>query len=143
MKHIINLVVGDASKDGHEQQESITITCNLSPSDLKSAYKKGAKILKVDIAEDVAIDYEDSKIKAKEWKKFSKAGMTLEKLFLEGYFGVSVNQSEANGDINIDYLSFANLWLFTASIGNPELEFSIENGNENTIHIGGYGLFLG
>lgn len=50
--------------------------------------------------------------------------------------------SDDSGDYAIDQALYVALWLAIAQIGEPTLEYSVENPDHvNTVNIGGYGLF--
>lgn len=141
--HMVNLVLGDWSGDGHSMTETVTIRSNLDKKALEAAYKKGAKKLGVDVEDDVASDYEDATISVEQWQKFADAGMTLEQLFDGAEYETkeaqeAIDDEEDNFGIWCD--AFSRLWLFTAKQGNPEFEYTIEKDDSPNINIGGYGL---
>ncbi len=68
METKFKVVIGDWSKDGHNQSEQYLFECNASIPDVKNAYKKAVKICKVSLHRDagdpdpILARYQDSKI---------------------------------------------------------------------------------
>jgi hypothetical protein len=142
--HMVNLVLGDWSQDGHNLTHTVTITSNLDKKALMSAYKKGVKKLDLDVQNEVAEEYEDGSLSIEQWKKLEAAGMTLEQLFAneKWEFDEAKEALENKEDsFGVSYESFSRIWLFTVKQGNPEFEYEIEEGESPNINIGGYGLF--
>lgn len=142
--HIITLSLGDWSDDGHGKTKTFNIKCNLSLKNLKKAYLVGAKKLKVDIVNDIAADYEDAKIDDEQFEIFQSAGFIVDK----SWFPYSLNEPDdfylpKNDDqtFGLCVEIFAQLYLFTCKIGDPNLQYELVKRNENIIDIGGYGLF--
>lgn len=125
-----DLVVGDDSDDGHGQTEIFKIFCNLSYVELWKAYKEGTKIV------GFAIDKffksaESNTIKVKHLQRLIELGLTE----------WDVGEEDGEADIEIYPENYAELWLFTAMLGNPVLQF--EHGPRALrLPIGGYGLFF-
>lgn len=129
IKHSINLVVGDASGDGHNIRETILVSSSLDKKRLEKAYEKGAKIACVDLQNDVCSEYEDSAI----------TNDVCEKLKL---VGIDVDHEEGD-EVEIDADFFAELYMRIAKLGDPELEYDFPSVNIAEIDIGGYGLLGG
>ncbi|HLG28272.1 MAG TPA: hypothetical protein VI423_10845 [Paenisporosarcina sp.] len=140
LKHMVNLVIGDWSADGHAQAETLTIRSNIDKKAIKKAYKVGSKKLKIDLVKNVAHNYGDNWIGKANWEKFATAGLTIQKLKT---FKHDRNQAKAylaKGEgfiLSAD--SFAKLYLFIVKQGNQQFEY--EKINNSNINIGGYGLF--
>jgi hypothetical protein len=62
MKHIINIVMGAPSNDGHGRTDFITIETNFSKEAIVKAYTQGTEILGVDFINSVCAEYEDCQI---------------------------------------------------------------------------------
>lgn len=125
MDNIITLTCGDWSADGHGRTSSDTIRTNLTQKEIVKAYEKGAKIIGVDLSEDLCTDYEDNAFPGKARQAYADHGMGF---------------SEYGGDSTcLDSYLFTKLYLFTAQVGNPEFKYEVVDSDEITI--GGYGLF--
>jgi hypothetical protein len=127
----IKLVIGDWSCDGHEKSDDYYIESNLSKKEIEKAYKKGTKLLGFDFSEEIAECYEDSTLPKDKWEKFKELGYT-------GGFD-SEDQADENG-VNIWLEEFLDLYLFIIQLGNPDFKYELVE-EEDTIHIGGYGLY--
>ena len=130
----ITLVIGDWSTDGHGRVERVHIVTNRTESGLRLAYKKGATIVGLDLTAEVAHEYEDSTLRVDALRKLVEAGYPITRL-----------DDEEGNEIFADseYLSpeeFAEIWLFIARKGDPDLEVEIVQEGPR-INIGGYGLF--
>lgn len=126
MDNIITLTCGDWSNDGHGRTSSGTIRANLCQNDIVKAYKKGAKIIGVDISSDLCKDYQDNAFPEKAKQKYASQGMDF---------------SEYDGEGGYLYPElFTKLYLFTVQVGNPEFKYEVVGDSEITI--GGYGLFF-
>jgi hypothetical protein len=129
--HNINLVVGDWSKDGHNQSESVTIRTNLKLQEVQAAYNKGVKKIGFDLLKNCCHDYEDNVIQPQ----------FVEKLKSSGY------KFDENDDLDdeegwfVDTDIWVELYLFFVKTGNPDFEHEIISDNES-IKLGGYGLFF-
>jgi len=120
-KYTINLVLGDISGDGHQQSHTKTILSNLDVHDFLNAYAKGSNLAGVDITE-LCKDYEDDIIPEEDVVKLKKAGLD---------FAISDG---------IWIQEFVAIYLFLVKLGNPSFTYE-ELDKENTIKIGGYGIF--
>ena len=125
MHHIIDLVVGDWSGDGHCQTATISIRSNLSKQELLYAYEKGQKISGIG---EICEEYEDTAV-SKE---------VLETLFSLGVpDDLFVIEEDDVAYISTDEYVF--IYLFIAGLGTPHFKYEfVEN---DRINIGGYGLF--
>lgn len=126
-KHLVSLVVGDWSYDGHNQTESFTIKSNLTGRQIEKAYAEGAKRLGVDLKKQVACEYEDPKI---------------HKDVLQKFFEEEIPEEFADHDGDTYYLdpqSYAELYLLTVMVGDPKFEYEVAS--VASIGVGGYGLF--
>jgi len=136
LPHMINLVMGDWSGDGHSQTATVTIISNIDKKALEKAHKAGAKKTDVNFEDDVAADYEDNTISKDDVDKLSKFGFKIE----------DYSEDEDPGDDDDDprYClwtdGYALAWLFVAQIGNPDFKFEVIEDDSPNINIGGYGL---
>lgn len=133
MKNKIKLVVGDYSRDGHEKSTDVYISCNLTAKEIEKAYKKGVKVVGLDVRENVASEYQDSYVLKEHYEKLKKAGYTEE---LEPYD----NDAETSTKFYINDDSFAEMFMFVAKVGNPDLEYELVE-DSDSVNVGGYGLF--
>jgi hypothetical protein len=136
LKHTINLIVGDWSHDGHNMTDTVTIHSNLNVKELEAAYKKGAKKIGVDPTKEIAEEYEDNKISKEAYDKLVTHGFDVKDL-------IDVPDPDESEDSYDLYSSeaFSEIWLFVAKTGNPDFEYEMLEESDNSINIGGYGLF--
>lgn len=135
MNHIISLVVGDWSGDGHDKKDTINIRSNLDKKAMEKAYKAGTKKVGFDLCADVCSDYEDRNLDSEKWEKLKELGYQDEELEDEA-------DKYNNGDISLWVDSFTDIYLFIVKLGNEKFEFEYLAAKEDpTIKIGGYGLF--
>lgn len=140
LPHSINLVVGDWSHDGHGLTKTITISSNLTTKEVESAYKKASKKIDIDLYENVCHRYQDYILLLKDWEKLSNAGMTLDLFQDENYEAEKAANDKMRG-FCICPKDFAAIYCFMVKLGNPKFEYIIVPENNNTIYVGGYGLF--
>jgi hypothetical protein len=133
LTHVVNLVIGDPSHDGHNQSDTITILSNLPRKAVENAYKNGAKKIGINIVEDLAEGYEEDTISKEQLEKFTSKGFKIE--LLEG----DRQMLEDDGVVSLYAELWADLYLFTAKTGDPE--FMYEKTDDNNIDIGGYGIY--
>lgn len=152
LPHLVDLVLGDWSNDGHGLTETITVRCNLTPQQLEDAYNAGVEQLGLDVEDDVARDYEDPFLYFDQWEKLAAKGMTLERLFaheLKGEYASYLfddateflKEPVDDEGFQIDEQAYVELWLFTASLGDPSLKWEVTEDDSPHVRIGGYGLF--
>jgi hypothetical protein len=154
---IIELVVGDWSRDGHNQSESFTFNTNMPASEVAKAYKKGCEIVGFDLSKDIASDYEENRIGWDNLQTLRSFGLPEGSLDDE----TTPEQSKKQNEMwqNTSYLknspnatrdwsgaclspeTFCNIYLFIAKLGNPELEYKPALTYSDKLTIGGYGLF--
>lgn len=133
----IRLVVGDWSGDGHSMTEDMWVLSNRDDAALRAAYNRGTQVVGVDLTGNVCQEYEDP------WMPQA----VFDRLVTAGYRPPWADDPEANGidpepeGICMEPEWFAELWLFIASKGDPDLSARIVTG-ETSINIGGYGLFV-
>src|SRR5574338_1441101 len=136
MSHVITLILGDWSGDGHDKRETINIKSNLDKDAIMKAYEAGTQKLGFDFCAEVAEEYEDNKLSEEKWKKLLEMG------YQDGS-GLEEEAKEYNdGEISLWTDSFADIYLFIVKLGNEEFKFEYLTGAQNPqIKIGGYGLF--
>lgn len=145
---LIDFIMGDWSRDGHNQSESVVCECNLSVKEITQAYKKGVKTIGFDLVSDVAEAYEDNRLS---WEH-------LQKLRIAGFKGELDNEMspEEADDENKNNLykyytyqtgaalnteTFLKIYMFFVKVGNPNFEYKLAVRDTDNIKIGGYGLF--
>ncbi len=133
LPHMINLVVGDWSHDGHSMTEQATIKCNLEKKDLEKAYEKGSKKVGFDLTEEVCADYEDMSMPAEIVEKLKAAG-------IDALEYAEKDEDEEDLSFAYNWEAFVELWLRIARLGNPELKYEMSSSESPNINIGGYGL---
>lgn len=126
----IKFSIGDHSGDGHYKKTIINIKSNVPKAKIEKAYMDGAKKIKLDLVNDVAVEYEDSSISEESIKKLEKVGFDVAKLYDKYYKGYH---------LNVD--SYFEIYKFIVNMGDKKIQLNeIE---EETIYLGGYGLFYG
>ncbi len=130
--HIITLIVGDWSHDGHEETDSFVYESSLSQKELEAAYTAGSKILGFDLSADVCKDYEDSNISRKHVDMLTAHGIEC-----EGY----EEYHPGNDSVLLEPELFADLYLQICKLGSPTFVYNPVPSNVTCINIGGYGLF--
>lgn len=143
LNHIVNLIVGDWSADGHGLTEIITIHTNLSKKDIESAFKNGSRKINIDFENNLCSEYGDNTIDKEEWNKFIVAGLKLENLDgLENWAIKGIeNDLKMQGKVHVWSELFAHLYLFVVKLGNVDFQYKFSEHDTSNINIGGYGLF--
>jgi len=125
--HMIALVVGDDSHDGHGLTDKIFIFSSLTFKELKEAYKEAVKIIGFDFSRKVCNDSEENMIKKKYRDKLAEFGITFKE---EQY----MEENELTPHI------FAQLWLEIVRLAKPDMVSIAFRPSE--LDIGGYGVFI-
>lgn len=124
----ISLLMGDASKDGHEETEALVIDTNRTRKELEKAYKKGARKLGHDFELKVANEYGKRRLAKPIFDELKRLGWPVP----EG-FGKTRE---------LDTDTYADIWIFLAKLGDPKLEVYVQTPDPvEEIYIGGYALF--
>ena len=138
MDNVIELIIGDASGDGHDKRTTVAIKSNLTKEQIVNALSVGEKALGFKLR-DVCSEYEDSTIPEDVWEKLKAAG------FLEAMDWDDWEDKESYSYLNLNYTcgtdSFADLFLFIVKCGNDKFQYELDAPGRNSIYIGGYGLF--
>jgi len=137
-EHVIELVIGDWSGDGHEKTRRILLRTNLSSDEIINAYAEGTKVIGVDVMNEVAAEYEDSWLREDSWNKFVAAGIAEMGWEVEG--GPEHHWETGEAGLDLDTDSFLDLFLFTVLRGNPSFKYE-EIQPSASLPVGGYGLF--
>lgn len=161
--HIIELVVGDFSGDGHGQTDTTVIRSNLSPKEIRTAYQLGVNKSGVELFF-IARDYEDGCLYSVDAQKLVAAGLNPDNYVEEmpgkilhkygcnakrGYECYCTNYVEVPWDdpdasASMSGESFTRLYIDLIKLGNPDFEYEVAiKDYTNRIHIGGYGLLGG
>jgi hypothetical protein len=137
--HIINLLVGDWSHDGHEKTQKFTIESSLNQKELMKAYKKGCKIIGFDLTKDCCAEYEEFTLLREHKEKLKLNGFYKDPDQLNDLEEEEEKEYSEEDPENFMYAdAFKDIWLFFIKTGNPSFTF---NQKTETINIGGYGLF--
>lgn len=165
------LVLGDWSKDGHNQSEKILVECNLPVEKIQQAYKDSCKLtgisfninenftgLKYDVKDYknydeyfdaqkrglIATEYEDSSLNTHCLEQLKKFGFDLKIIYGDDY------DTEDNEELYLDESSFTKLWFWFVKLSLPELQFIVVEDNipvingywNKNLNVGfGYGLY--
>ena len=73
LNHMIEIEVGDFSKDGHNQSDIIYIKSNYSGAEIDKAFERLSKKTGIDF-QHICEDYEDTEVKEEDLEKFVKHG---------------------------------------------------------------------
>ena len=131
----IKIIVGDNVLDGRCQTYQLLIETELSRKEIGTAFAIGVKYLGFDITE-ICKDYEDNTLALKEYEKIIGQWPDIP-LQCQGNAMVL---SEMDLYLTID--EFIEIYLRTVKLGNPNFEYVEKNPDyNNTLNIGGYGLF--
>jgi hypothetical protein len=133
--HVINIVTGDYSGDGHKQHKETVIRTNFSREEIETAFKRGSEKLGFDITS-MCESYEDNIIDIDVYEKLVSRGFKHSDLDIEFNFALRCNDET----IPLDSKRFTEIYLFIVKLGDDSFEFSFQE--FETIEIGGYGLFL-
>jgi hypothetical protein len=129
LKHLIQVVVGDWSEDGHGKTFALSINCSHSGRSLETAYKKGTAKVGFDLVESVADRYEDNELPADKLQALVKNGVKIE----------FENGVEDDGTVSLTREDFAKLYLAICQLGNPKIEY--KKSRQDKVRVRGYGLF--
>jgi hypothetical protein len=143
---VIKLVVGDWSKDGHNQSDDVYVKVSFKDKgihpdvvkDVEKAYKEGSKKLGFDLVKDCCCDYEDNGIEQHFAKKLQE-----QRVVSKDYFSFNKDLLTRDGKCCLDDGpdTFADLYMSIAKFGNPAIEWDFFELEEGEIKIGGYGLY--
>jgi hypothetical protein len=141
MSDTLNLVVGDWSRDGHNQTDSILVSTALTAQDVQDAWRTLERDLKAKynftLYDNVCSEYEESQLNEMQVIAFLNMGIDLDSI-AENY---SENPSDPP-DYHLGSDSYAELVIELLNKTNPALELkSVPHQYNKEINIGGYGLF--
>ncbi len=120
----INLVLGDWSHDGHNQTDTVTISCNLTRDELQAAYERGSQKIGFNLTREVAAHYEENKLDEECVEALEKFGFDTSKVVEDDCLWTD---------------GFVKIWLFVVGLGEPDFVHKIVKNQD--VRIGGYGLF--
>lgn len=143
MEHLVQVVVGDWSNDGHGRTETFFIRSSLNGYELDAAHRAGSSIVGFSLKDDICSGYDNCLITRTQLLKLQELGMTYE----------TENRTDNEDDVVMtDYRDreiepsfyigredYFNFYLFIATLGNPEFKFELIKPGK--VNIGGYGLF--
>ena len=115
--HLIDLVVGDYSGDGHNMTETVTVKCNLTKEALLEVNK--SPLIREFLRQ--CSSYQEDKLTDGFIDKLEKVRILID-------------------DPCMDSQSFVSLYMNLVYIYNPELKWEFLPQNKK-LEIGGYGLF--
>lgn len=137
LNNSINLVIGDWSHDGHEISETVTIKSNLTGPEINDAYEAGTKKVGFNLVEGVACDWQDNSITSQTIDSLKRFGFNPDDVFGD----YECSELESQGKTSIYRDEFVTMYLFIAGLGNLSFQYEIQENHDNTLHIGGYGLY--
>lgn len=146
MKHIISLVLGDWSSDGHGKTDTVNIKSNLDKNELFKSYKKGSKKVGFNFIDEVCSDYEDGLLSKNYLNLLVKQGFTVDSLGNDISISNLIEVTEAfeadSEGLDLDTETYTRIFLFITKLGNEKFQYEILKQKDSpTIEIGGYGLF--
>lgn len=142
------LVLGDWSKDGHNQSEKVLVETNQPVENIQQAYKDSCRLtgISFNINEDytgivtkredypnydqyraaverrrVACEYQDSSLNAYAFQQLEKHGLTRKMLGEWNNSTYDDNETE----FSLSSESFTRLWMWFVKLSLPELEYTI------------------
>jgi hypothetical protein len=130
MKHMINLIIGDASGTGHRGTKEVTISSSLTPKELQKAYRAGTSVVGFDL-EAVLNEVEQHYLTHLQAARLVELG--LPDFLLE-------ENPTYKTRYRIWMDDYVHLWMFVAALGNPRLAWKESEGID-AMCIGGYGLW--
>lgn len=133
--NVINLTIGDWSRDGHNQIETITIETNCTVEQINEISSKVKDVFGFTLDE-YCEEYEDNRIPMEIWNKLVAMGFPADGL---EYGSPSDLEDDPDGVYLYSGSEYADIWLFMIQRCEPMFTYKIVN-NAN-INIGGYGLF--
>lgn len=139
LPYLLDLEIGDWSRDGHEKSETIVIASNLDSDAIMKAYKAGAKKIGVDCMKEVCAEYEDNKLSEAHWRLYIAAGICTPPF---DWVSDAADDPQTGDGIDwIDYEAYTDLFLLTVLCGNPKFRFVYPVRAAKSMPIGGYGVF--
>ena len=130
--HHINLIVGDWSGDGHCKTSHYTVSSNKTKDEVLKAYKNGVKIIGVDLAKNVCRQYQESSISNSDLNLLITHG-------LSDFEPIDDDRFNDEDSIELEPDWFVDIWLFITRKGDADLVLELVD--NDSIHVGGYGLF--
>ncbi len=140
MSHVITVIMGDHSGDGHGQTHQLVIRCNLSSTKLMNSYRNAVTAKKVpfDVMREVCSKYEQSYITVEQLKQLRDAGLKY-----------AIEDEEArveDGKIQLEDSEEEYFPLFFAVLeqlvfGGDKDKFRWEKVQTERMVIGAYGMF--
>ncbi len=137
----ISLTMGDPYGDGHGQDDTVYLNCNVKVTELAEAYKKS----NIDVQSQCE-DYEDRNFSQEMAKMLLEKGKASEFVTeslqkdIDDMFKNEFHEDEEDFTLYSTDI-FAVFWLCAARIGNPDIQIEFVTINPPNIEIGGYGLF--
>lgn len=142
-KHRIKMVSGDDTRDGHGKSTEFTIMSNLDARGLESAFRTGVKMLDFDVQDWSNFRASSGNVLPQEaCKKFEEHGFDFSRFDTEEADGSDDSADDGGSKVFVDCYQkdLPTLWLFTAKLGAPQLEYEYASGGD-IIKIGGWSLF--
>jgi hypothetical protein len=136
---LIELVVGDWSKDGHNQMDKyvVQVLGVDSAEELESAYNIGCKKVGLGTLQQYCRGYEENDFPVEFIRIIDKLAVGFGFVdAIEFYESASVIEGELT---SLDPDSYVLCYLVLARFGNPDIRFDIQRGS--FLHIGGHGLY--
>lgn len=134
MEHLVKVVLGDWSGDGHSITDSEVIQTNLTSNEIVKAYYEGSKIVGFNLSDDACCDYQDSLLRGDQVKKLRDAGINLD------YDDSHEDPIEDEEDgVSLLAEEFLELYFEICKLHRPDLQYKIVKLSQ--INIGGYGLY--
>jgi hypothetical protein len=138
-------VLGDWSGDGHEKTSTFVYDSNKPLDELEAAYHKASSILGFDLINDVARDYEDSRIKTLYLDRLINYSSRITEQNIHAVLDPHTHgdpYDPADAFYSITQEIYMNLFVEILMIGDPTIKLTPKKfDNSNIWNIGGYGLF--
>lgn len=141
LPHIIELVVGDFSGDGHDRKRKQLYRSNLTCTEVERAYKKGCEIVGFEL--DKESEYrgsESCKLEQEPIQALIANGVDMSAFLRIQGFDPNTYKLEHDVYHHLTIEGYLFLWLSIAKIGNTTLAW--QEFEPNCIDVGGYNLFM-
>lgn len=133
----VDIVVGDWSGDGHSRETTISFKTNKSADELKKLGNTIFDSIGVDFYS-LCEAYEDNVIRGEDYTRLRDIGI-FENLTCEDF---SLHKDEDEEYIHVGEYSFSTIYMRILQHLDPTFKFERTEKNDS-IQIGGYGLFFG
>jgi len=138
MSHILSLIIGDESDDGHGKRDTYVIESNLSREEIQAAYTRALSEFDAGCLTTVAEDYEDCSLSATQLFAMRRIGYRVQNMYWWQEFKEDWGRGQTPF-ITAD--EFVDLFLTIVRAGDSNFVYKRLSSADTELFIGGYGLF--